>query len=531
MFVQFKTIRDGLILGLCLWVCGCHYSLDAAPTVRSDETNSPEPSEDDAGGSSPDTGDSQPDEGVEVQPLYETTSEFSPGYTHSQDVDFGRAMAASANGLMLVLGAPADSSRLAGPYSESGMNDTSLANSGAAFVYTRMSGTWAVDGYIKPSTPQLEGQFGWSAALSDDGRTLAVGSPGERGWGTVYVYYRRDNGVWSERAYLKGSDTQYSDKFGYSLALSSDGRRLAVGAPYADSLRQGSDFEARDSGTVYIFSLESSDWVQTGYIKGARPTVNDHFGASLSFGENGSLLAVGATGHDNPQAGVGVPDTGDGSPGSGAVYIYRYNDSSEEWSTGLLIKASSNERQYFGDVTVLNDRFGQAIDLSEDGSVLVVGAPYDDSSALGIMPSDADEQFNAGAIDSGAAYVYTWSADASQWVHSAIFKPSSFTGPSQFGYSVTVSDDGQVIAVGAREEAGTASGEGYVEALRGSGAVYLYESAAEGWEQTTYMKDESPTRDGQFASQLAFTELGDVLMITSEDPQKVYCTERYNEQP
>ncbi|MBT9514365.1 MAG: hypothetical protein IV104_18660, partial [Acidovorax sp.] len=93
--------------------------------------------------------------------------------------------------------------------------------------------------------------YGSSLALSADGNTLAVGAMAEAssakgingrqadhsagGAGAAYVY-QRSGGTWSQRAYLKASNTDAGDLFGASIALSGDGATLAVGATGEDSL-------------------------------------------------------------------------------------------------------------------------------------------------------------------------------------------------------------------------------------------------------------------------------------------------------
>jgi len=76
--------------------------------------------------------------------------------------------------------------------------------------------------------------------------------------GAVY-YYTRSNGTWTERAYIKGSNTQAGHEFGSAVALSRDGRFLAVGAHNEGSAARGldgnqADTSAESSGAVYVFS-------------------------------------------------------------------------------------------------------------------------------------------------------------------------------------------------------------------------------------------------------------------------------------
>jgi cysteine-rich repeat protein len=100
-------------------------------------------------------------------------------------------------------------------------------------------------GYFKASNTGANDALGRSVALSGDGNTLAVGawfedssatgiggdqaSDTAGNAGAVYVF-ARNGGVWTQQAYVKASNTGADDHFGWSVALSGDGRTLAVGA-------------------------------------------------------------------------------------------------------------------------------------------------------------------------------------------------------------------------------------------------------------------------------------------------------------
>ncbi len=128
-------------------------------------------------------------------------------------------------------------------------------------------------GYAKASNTEAGDHFGYTVALSDDGTTLAVGTANEAsnatgingnqadnsaaGAGAVYVF-TRSAGLWIQQAYVKASNTDAGDAFGYRLALSGDGGTLAVGAAGEDSSATGvggnqTDNSAVDAGAVYIY--------------------------------------------------------------------------------------------------------------------------------------------------------------------------------------------------------------------------------------------------------------------------------------
>jgi len=181
---------------------------------------------------------------------------------------FGCSLA--LDGDTLAVGANQEASNATGV--NGNQNNDLASDSGAVYVFSRSGAAWAQQAYIKASNTEAYDKFGRSLAL--DGDILAVGATGEASnahgvngnqadnsmaiSGAAYVF-SRSGGAWTQRAYVKASNTQADDYFGYSVALS--GGTLAVGAPYEDSLATGvggsqADGPAGssiDSGAVYLF--------------------------------------------------------------------------------------------------------------------------------------------------------------------------------------------------------------------------------------------------------------------------------------
>ena len=197
-----------------------------------------------------------------------------------------------------------------------------------------------VQAYLKASNTGAEDWFGFSVALSGDGNTLAVGAMWEGGSGTgvnpasdegamqsgaVYVY-RRTGTTWAFEAYLKASNTEAGDWFGWSVALSADGNTLAVGAYEEDGSGTGvnpaSDEGALSSGAGYVYQRTGSTWAFDAYIKASNTGTRDEFGLSVALSDDGTTLAVGAQGERGSGTGVN-PSSNEGATGSGAVYVYR----------------------------------------------------------------------------------------------------------------------------------------------------------------------------------------------------------------
>ena len=139
-------------------------------------------------------------------------------------------------------------------------------------------------------TPKNSTSSGTSLALSENTLAVGApgedsGFPEEQadnsatGSGAVYIF-TRTTGVWTQDAYIKASNPGAQDLFGGRLDLSGD--LLVVGADLEDSAAQGLNGEQNDgtpdSGAVYIFSRKRDIWSQIGYLKASNPEANDRFG-------------------------------------------------------------------------------------------------------------------------------------------------------------------------------------------------------------------------------------------------------------
>ncbi|NJM94647.1 MAG: integrin, partial [Cytophagales bacterium] len=255
---------------------------------------------------------------------------------------------------------------------------------------------------------------GVSVALNGDGGTLAVGAFGEDsnttsiggnqsdngafGSGAVYVYTRDGLGAWSQQEYVKASNTDGGDEFGYSVALSGDGSTLAVGAHEEDSNATGvggnpADNSALNSGAVYIYTRDGlGAWSQQAYVKASNTGGSDYFGWSVALSEDGSTLAVGANLEGSNATGVGGNQADNSAGSSGAAYVYT-RDGLGAWSHQAYIKASNTGESY---------RFGHSVALSGDGNILAVGADVEPSNATDIGGNQSD----VSAPNSGAVYLY-----------------------------------------------------------------------------------------------------------------------------
>jgi hypothetical protein len=372
---------------------------------------------------------------------------------------FGTSIALSGD--TLAVGATLEDSDASGIGVGDEGNNVVTENSGAVYVFTRDGNAWTQQAYIKASNTGKNDNFGFSLALFGD--TLAVGAKSEASGatgidanqtddnqinaGAVYVF-TRDGTTWSQQAYIKASNTDSQDNFGYSVALYAD--TLAVGAYGEDSNAsgigvgdEGNNVVTENSGAVYVFTRVAATWSQQAYIKASNTGANDFFGWSLSL--SGDTLAVGAVGEASSTSG---DQNNNSLTRAGAVYVFTWNG--EVWSQQAYIKASN---------TGETDDFGWSLALSGDN--LAVGAPREDSNSTGISEDTGSNDLP----NSGAVYLFNRSGtDWNQWAYIKSDRPDIPLGGELFGYSVSL--DGDTLGAGAPGKDSLAG--------TGTGAVFIY---------------------------------------------------------
>ncbi len=299
---------------------------------------------------------------------------------------FGSGVSLSADGTLLAVGARGD-------------------GTGAVYLFKKSSTTWQKIHKFSNHTTSTEpavrftaaitdvdiggsGWFGTAVSLSASGEVLAVGArdDGSSSRGAVYLFEKTD-GSWSQS--LKISDNNGGagllditldarDYFGSDVSLSADGALLAVGA-------DGDDDGSSSRGAVYLFEKASGSWTKTLKISqngGGNSGLlhinldgSDYFGSAVSLA--GTALAASAYSDD------------DGGTDRGAIYLFQKTDGS--WTKTLKISDNGGSGTGLLDINLDNDdRFGSAVALSADGTVLAAGAPDDDD----------------GGSNSGAVYLY-----------------------------------------------------------------------------------------------------------------------------
>ncbi len=379
-------------------------------------------------------------------------------------------------------------------------------------------------GYVKASNTDGSDLFGDSVALSADGNTLAVGAPAEDGAtsgvngsegnngeseaGAVYVFRRDNQGTWEQQAYVKASELHSFALFGASVALSADGNTLAVGSMYEDGVLPGEEEELiLAEGAAYIFVRDGNGvWSEQEHIKARSAEEGDSFGFSVALSADGNTLAAGAIGEDSGIGGINEDQYDDSAPDSGVVYIFARNDQ-QEWNEQASIKPSYPSE---------DDYFGFNVALSGDGDTLVAGAPGESSFATGVDGDPSDDS----ALATGAAFVFVRDSNAS-WSEQAYIKASETEWGDLFGARVTLSADGDTLAVGTYGE-DFAPDDEQADLAMGRGAVYMFvRDDSSLWSQEARLQPSTVDAEDGFGggdfdsgpATIALSAQGDILAV------------------
>jgi hypothetical protein len=249
--------------------------------------------------------------------------------------------------------------------------DATDPSAGLVRVYELHSETWVqIGGDI---TGESGDESGWAVSLSSDGARLAVGAPlnggGGLNAGRVLVYEYDAAAGW-----VQIGDDIYGeapgDQSGAAISLSSGGNRLAIGAAFNDG---GGD----NAGHVRIFEYNSSAasaWVQWGDdIVGE--AAGERSGTSLSFSSSGTRVAVA------------VPPSTSGGSTAGKLRMYDLDEALFTWvQVGTTIVGGDDAREG-----------GTVASLSADGTMVAFGSYYGaDRASVWQFPTEPTPQPSAG---------------------------------------------------------------------------------------------------------------------------------------
>ena len=142
------------------------------------------------------------------------------------------------------------------------------------------------------------------------------------------------------------------------------------------------------------------------------------------------------------------------------------------------------------DGSAAGDWFGFSVSLSADGTILAVGATYADG---------------VNGVNSGRVYVFQWISNAWQPLGSTLDGAGAY---DDFGFSVALSDDGTILAVGARDNGAGGSNAGHVRVFA--------------WADTDWTQRGNDllgsSREDQFGNSVSLSSDGSILACGGDQP-------------
>ncbi len=293
--------------------------------------------------------------------------------------------------------------------------------------------------------------FGRGVSLSSDGTVVAIGASNGNSTGYTQIYaWNLATSSWQKRGNnISGEGSR--DFFGSAVSISSDGNTVAIGA-------KNNDDKGTRSGHVRIYNWDGSAWIQLGSdIQGE--IAEDKSGTSISLSNDGSIVAIGA------------PQNDDNGNNSGHVRIYNWDGSS--WvKLGDDIDGGSSF-----------DFSGESVALSEDGHTVAIGSANSDQNA----------------DDTGHTSIYNWNGSA--WIQLGSDIIGEATNDHSGGSNnISISNDGTIVAIGAISNNGD------------TGHTRIYEWDGSSWSQLGGDID-GETSDDLSGRSVSLSANGEILAI------------------
>ena len=280
-----------------------------------------------------------------------------------------------------------------------------------------------------PPQNSYQRQFGDAIALSEDGSTIAIGARGNNGNGSDSGHtriYRWDGAAWNQL----GSDIDgeaAGDHSGKDVTLSGDGNTVVIGA-------EENDGTANRAGHARVYRWDGSSWNQLGNDFDGEEA-NDFTGCSVSISSDGNIIAVGSTNN---------PADGDWAY-SGDTRIYHWDGTT--WNQ--LGSSLGGDHAYKGK--------GCTVSLSDDGFTVAIGEP--DTRVE--LPDGTQGSGN------GQTRIYRWDGGVWNQLGDTIQGEEGASGAA-----ISLSSDGEVVAIGDTHDWGDTSTRGHTRIYRWDGGAW-----------------------------------------------------------
>ncbi len=312
------------------------------------------------------------------------------------------------------------------------------------------------DVVLASPSAQANAHFGYKVKfVGTSTPLLLVSAPGQdNGIGAVFSYYLDSNGEW--QVYTVGNSPynlrstitsiNANSNFGSDIVSNDTGTIVAVSAPgYLKDKTQvhsGAVFVFRKDPGSYSYNLiqtiyaddylTSTDLILKGVIKTYNTT--DQI-LSFQADDNSLVRNFGNFITDGFRIGQTVTITGSLVAANNGDFVISQLSALKMTFKSLRLVLDENTTTTItitGQGTVRNDRFGDKIAMSSDGSTLLISSDHASTEKL----------------DAGIVYVLSVQTNGSYQLHQKIVSPSIETG-ELFGSNISLSSDGKTLLVSA----------------------------------------------------------------------------------
>ncbi len=294
----------------------------------------------------------------------------------------GWSVAVSADGNTALIGAPFDNNGY-----------------GASWVFTRSGNTWTQQGNKLLGTGGIGATVyqGYSVSLSADGNTALIGGPYDNNFQGAAWVFKRNGTTWTQQgSKFTGTGNVGVAAFGWSVALSADGKTALAGGYYDNN----------NLGAAWVFTTNGTTWSQQGSkLVGTGSVGATVFqGYSIAINANGNTAIIGGTNDDN---------------GMGAAWVFTRSGTTWSQQGSKLVGTGS---------VGSSPSQGNSVTISADGNTAMIGGNYDDGN-------------------NGATWVFTRTGNTWSQRGNKLMGTGS-TGAAQQGYSVCISANGNNAIIG-----------------------------------------------------------------------------------
>lgn len=325
------------------------------------------------------------------------------------------------------------------------------------YVYQNQANAWNYFTRLRSNNAPGSGLFGRSLALSYDGRILAIGCEEDSGNKARLYIYEKSPTTYTEKTFVEPTpDLGSSGQFASVISMNSAGTVIAASAKdeYVNAVGES-------AGVVYIISGSGVTYDITARLSASDATTSALFGSDLELSSNAQRLVVGAPG---------------ANAGKGSFYVFDVVNST--YSQSAILNNPSPDAN-------IADNFGTSLSLSGDGSTITCGIDYDSGAKgayvytlnttwqvqakLTSLSNTTGDKFTSGS--SGLASSYTgnfvmcganglssligssiaFSRTGATWQEYKQYTPTDTTNLQQFGFGVHLNRDATIAAISSNQ--------------------------------------------------------------------------------